>query len=185
LSTIWNLSLYCMVCLPIGLAAVTAADSTDAPDPPVADGGGWPMYHQNGDYVAPVLGLDLVDKAGDMQLVFNGPVHMGAGKTSTGGFKGSHIEAAEKAGVDPFNGGTSSPIVADGVIYTSYFRPSGDVVDSGRYKDKLTGFRRIAADDMLTAIDAETGKLKWQAVEESKGVSRGGLIACYNLRKQK
>lgn len=139
-----------------------------------ADAGGWPMYHQDGDYVAPETGLDLVDKAADMRLVFNGPMHMGAGKTSTGGFKGSHIKAAEKAGVDPFNGGTSSPIVADGVIYMSYFRPSGDVVDSGRYKDKLMGFRRVAADDMLTAIDAETGKLKWQAVEKGKGVSRGG-----------
>ena len=42
----------------------------------------WPMYHQDGDYVAPVQGLALVDAAADMRLVFNGPMHMGAGKTT-------------------------------------------------------------------------------------------------------
>ena len=135
-----------------------------------AESGDWPMYHQDGDYVAPKLGLELVDKAQDMRLVFNGPKHMGVGKTRNAGYNKAKV--ADPLGIDAFVGGTSTPIIAGGMLYHSYFRGSGDVVDAG-YKGPH-GYQAIAADDVVTAIDAVTGEVKWEAVEQGMGVNRGG-----------
>jgi len=153
------------------LVAMALAAYAQADNPPAnAQDAGWPMYHQNGDYVAPKLGLKLVDKAEDMRLVFNGPKHMGVGKTRNAGYNKAKV--ADPLGISAFIGGTTTPIIANGMLYHSYFRGSGDVVDAD-YRGPH-GYQAIAADDVVTAIDAETGKIKWEAVEEGKGVNRGG-----------
>ncbi len=133
---------------------------------------GWPMMHAHGDYAPVKSDVELVEKAKDIRLAWNGPEHLGFAKTSSGGFK--YGKYTEPAGIEPFNSGTATPIVAEGMVFHSYFHPTGGVLDEGRYKNKPHGYRAISADDVLIAIDAKTGKQKWKAVEKDKGVNRGG-----------
>lgn len=103
----------------------------------------------------------------------------------------------------PHSGGFASPIVADGVVYQFHYRPSGEVYDSHVVTERLKttqdalcaqrpavqegnlvfGHERwlIGATDVLTAIDAETGKTLWQTDLGDQGVnwnmfSKGGPL---------
>jgi outer membrane protein assembly factor BamB len=102
----------------------------------------------------------------------------------------------------PHSGGFASPMVADGVVYQFHYRPSGDVYDKNvaqnRLKmsqEKLRALSRppknnlihghdrwlIGATDILTAIDAETGKTLWQRDLGDGGInwnmfSKGGPL---------
>ncbi|MFP4156158.1 MAG: PQQ-binding-like beta-propeller repeat protein [Opitutales bacterium] len=103
----------------------------------------------------------------------------------------------------PHSGGFASPIVGDGVIYQFHYRPSGEVYDSNVVKKRLKtsqealrkqrsakqegnlifGHERwlIGATDILTAIDAETGKTLWQTDLGDQGInwnmfSKGGPL---------
>jgi RNA polymerase sigma factor (sigma-70 family) len=85
-------------------------------------------------------------------------------------------------------GGTCSPIVADGLVTLCYFAPSGPVVDEEaleliRQDAKAKGADpaqaveqvrdqwRIAADDVVVAIDAATGKTLWRRVFPDAGIN--------------
>lgn len=103
----------------------------------------------------------------------------------------------------PHSGGFASPIVADGVVYQFHYRPSGEVYDSNVVKKRLKtsqkalqarrpdaqegnlifGHERwlIGATDVLTAMDADTGKTLWQTDLGDQGVnwnmfSKGGPL---------
>jgi outer membrane protein assembly factor BamB len=75
-------------------------------------------------------------------------------------------------------GGGSSPVVAGGLVFLSYFVPSGDVVDEA-YLDREREFGRettpdhwrIGADDVLHAIDAATGQTAWRRVFAGQGIN--------------
>jgi len=78
-------------------------------------------------------------------------------------------------------GGTASLIVADGLVIASYQVPSGDVWDAAvekRHKEKGREFQKnkwlIAADDVVLATDAATGKTRWKQVFAGKGMNHGG-----------
>lgn len=92
---------------------------------------------------------------------------------------------------NPHSGGFASPIVADGVVYQFHYRPSGTVYDKmvvdKRLKTTQEALREqskpiennhiyghdrwlIGATDILTAVDASSGKLLWQ-----KDLGDGGL----------
>jgi len=94
-------------------------------------------------------------------------------------------------------GGTASPIVADGIVFMTWFVPSGEVADqwtlesirnnaAARIKkegreptaEELTKavqsvrhHWRITADDVVLAIDAATGKTLWKRVFEDAGIN--------------
>ncbi len=83
-------------------------------------------------------------------------------------------------------GSWSAPIVADGKVFVTSFRPSGKAWaqqhpaakgdKAKRWFDlageKLRDNLRIDGDDLLVAIDQATGKTLWTAVEKGKGLNR-------------
>ena len=88
-------------------------------------------------------------------------------------------------------GSGSGLIVAEGKVFASSFRPRGDLWMEkqvriahalAKFPDKFTGERletlkrntSADADDVTVAIDLETGKTTWEAVEQSKGLNRAG-----------
>ena len=88
----------------------------------------------------------------------------------------------EANGITLHGGGTTSPIIADGKVFVSWYRPSGDkiadwIVPPPRSiainENWPTITRKILADDMLTALDKETGEVVWEVAEKEKGVNRG------------
>jgi outer membrane protein assembly factor BamB len=85
-------------------------------------------------------------------------------------------------------GSSSGPIVAEGKLFVTTFRPAGDAwaenlpqfknldqqqkpftaEETARLRQNL----RILADDLTVAIDLQTGKTAWKAVEAGKGLNR-------------
>jgi outer membrane protein assembly factor BamB len=89
---------------------------------------------------------------------------------------------------DGHPGSSSGPILAEGKLFVTTFRPSGDAWAEGLphlrnldasgkpFSDvettRMRGNLRILADDLLVAIDAQTGKTAWTAVEAGQGLNR-------------
>ena len=138
----------------------------------------WPMFIGDGDRTPSRQDLRLVDHLDDAPMVWELEHHMGVGK----GLYPGHLKLSRELGIEPFYGGASSPIVADGTVFVSYFRPDGKVaaqVEPWRTVDNPEQylpkwFFSVTADDILVAVDAETGKVRWEAVEKGKGHNRLG-----------
>lgn len=153
----------------VSLAAGGAwADQKQSPD--------WPMYiGPDGSRVPAVMGHELVVDLNAMRPAWNLRHHTGVGK---GLYPGTLRRCAE-LGIEPFYGGAAVPIVADGTIYLSYYKPDGKhpakpvgwrtVGNPEQYLPKW--FFSVSADDILLAVDAESGEIKWQAVEPG-GINR-------------
>jgi outer membrane protein assembly factor BamB len=82
-------------------------------------------------------------------------------------------------------GSCSGPIVAEGKVFCSSFRPAGQTWAEnlphlknlkqpyeGKDLEKLKKELRIDADDLVLAVDQRTGKTVWKAVEDGKGLNR-------------
>lgn len=137
----------------------------------------WPLYSAHNRAPEPE-GRALVDDLGRIRKVFETTeLHAGVGKA----LYNKQRRLGEEMGIDVLPGGTSSPIVAEGTVFISFYRPSGDA----RLAGEATTFRTlgsredwdpaiwcIAADDCLLAIDTETGKKRWLAAHEGKGLNR-------------
>ena len=71
--------------------------------------------------------------------------------------------------------GYASPIVADGMVYVIHYQPSGKVMAEGlpkRFTESLPAESlTIEADDVIVAIDAETGKTRWVSSQGGKGMN--------------
>jgi outer membrane protein assembly factor BamB len=155
------------LCLSLVVTALVATARAD-----------WPMFIGDGDRTPPQQGLRLVDHLDDAPMLWELEHHMGVGK----GLYPGHLKLARALGIDPFYGGASSPIVADGMVYVSYYRPDGKVParvepwrtvdDPEQYLPKW--FFSVTANDILLAVDAETGEIRWEAVEMGKGHNRLG-----------
>ncbi len=87
-----------------------------------------------------------------------------------------------------WRGSLTPPIVADGTVYVSSYRPAGPFYSIGGIKgngySKGKGFDgqiklQVQAEDILVAMDAETGKTRWTFAEPGKLMwqpgKRGGL----------
>jgi outer membrane protein assembly factor BamB len=167
-------------------AAVPVAPSAAAEEPkgtiPSAEAWkiGWPAIHgPNGNFTAPRAGLRLVDDLSKARKVWESEYSdIGVGKCGR-----RPLSVVRELG-DPtiHEGGFSSPIVAEGTVFVAHYRPSGDV------RFETTGFRltpfaeatrTVLADDLVVAIDAETGKTRWVAAQKGQGLNiqmgkRGG-----------
>ena len=107
---------------------------------------------------------------------------LGFAKGSSSGYVRHLTEA------DTHPGAASGVIVADGKIFASSFRPAGDIwaeklphfsheknrayLADGKVAAVLRRNAAILADDRTVAIDLNTGKTVWEAVEAGRGLNR-------------
>lgn len=148
------------LCLGIGLLSVFHYTHANGPD--IGSGA-----NGNGTYVPPQSGDAIVDDPGSANKLWESGPTMGYQKSMD-----------KSPGV--FYGGVAGVIAADGIVVSSYFRPSGDVlneVTETRYysleDQQLLGdsLRKIDADDVTVAYDAETGDTLWTAEENGKAMN--------------
>jgi len=141
-------------------------------------GADWPMFIGDGDRTPPKQGNTLVEHLDDAPILWELKHHMGVGK----GLYPGHLKLSAEHEIEPFYAGASSPIVAEGTVFVSYFKPDGKVraqVEPWRTMSepkKLLPpwFFSVTADDILLAVDAKTGRIKWKKVEKGKGHNRLG-----------
>jgi len=163
---------HCLLTALVGLSLIGVSE-TGAP------GADWPMFIGDGDRTPPKQGTPLVDHLDDAPAVWKLHHHMGVGK----GLYPGELQTARAHGIEPFYGGTATPIVAGGTVFVAYFKPNGKVpakreqwrTMGEKHLDLLPKwFFSVTADDMLVAIDAATGKIRWEAAEKNKGHNRLG-----------
>lgn len=161
------------------LVATTSALLASEPAPPTVTEAeawslGWPAMHgPYGNFLTARTGVALVEDLKDVRVVWESEDRdFGRGKCSTGMAAKVAREPTESCGLGSTSHGGSwaGPIVAEGKIFGSSFRPGG--------KEFAVAGGRIApeADDLLIALDALTGKPVWKAVEP------GGLICGMDKR---
>lgn len=142
------------------------------PDP-IATGQNWPSFH--GAMAAcrgPDYGKMLIPDLAQAR-----PVWRSEAVALCGWGTGADGRYRERAVVGTLCGGSSSPVVADGVVYLYSYRPSGDVVPEGdaaatveKYKghpvehDSMRRWFSKRADVVVTAVDGATGRTVWQSV---------------------
>ena len=120
-------------------------------------------------------GTRLVEKLSEVRVAWRSEEGgIGFGKAHPGAMRSGYLKGT---GLSPSGG--ASPILAGGLVIQSYYVPSGDVWD--RAAEKSLGadfgdckpFALVTADDVVIAIDAATGKTRWEKVFEGKGINRG------------
>jgi len=142
---------------------------------------GWPSMHGPfGNFIAPRTGVELVDDLSDARLLWeSADKGFGRAKHTTGSFKRKGKVAA-LLGPDAVAapGGWAGPIIAEGKLFATTFRPAGKIYDI-RTLFKTVEKGCLEADDMLIALDAKTGKTIWKAAESGGFVwgvgKRGGF----------
>lgn len=104
--------------------------------------------------------------------------------------KGPDARYKLRACVTGVDGGASSPVVAGGLAYVFYFRPSGPLPSGekapteAQLRDEAAKFtpnpigqqayvewHRPIADDVVVALDAATGKTVWKTVLKERGIN--------------
>lgn len=142
---------------------------------------GWPQANGPfGNFVPARYGCELVDDLAKARLLWASETKdIGFAKGTASGY------VAELVRKPSHPGSCSGPIVADGKVFASSFRPAGgtwaenlphlkhDKNDKWKKQNpnKLKRNLSIEADDLLVAIDQQTGKTLWKAVEEKKGLN--------------
>jgi len=78
------------------------------------------------------------------------------------------------------NGGMAEPTIFDGKVYINFFRPSGTElkpVDTDKWQASgLPGYTLLHADEVITCMDAATGRTIWETVWEG---TEANLIEAY------
>ncbi|MFP4104665.1 MAG: PQQ-binding-like beta-propeller repeat protein [Phycisphaerae bacterium] len=164
---------FLMTVASLAVAVFTSIAVGQPTDPGGAD---WPMYVEDGDRTPPQRGTKLVDDLQGIRKVWHFKRHMSVGK----GLYPGTLRKTREMGYEPFQGGASSPVVADGTVFVSYYKPNGKAPAKpvgwrtvSNPKEFLPDwFFSVTADDILVAIDAETGKLKWERIGKNKGLNR-------------
>lgn len=158
------------------VASLSPADQGTSP--------AWPQVNGPfGSFNPRQYGVKLVDDAKQTRRLWVSETRdLGFAKGSSSGYI-RHLTESDK-----HPGAASGLIVADGKVFASSFRPSGDVwaenlphlkhEKNRRYFDDsetTATLRRnaaILADDLTVAIDLQTGKTVWKAVEPQSGINR-------------
>lgn len=127
---------------------------------------------------------------------FSPPAKAWTGQAAFGGTRGEVPDgrrAAQEERFDiPHHAGEGSPIAADGKVFFGHYRPSGDVYDKyiahnrlektqpqlrAQKRDPVNGqvlkHERwlVGATDVLTALDAETGRTLWETELGHRGLN--------------
>ena len=127
---------------------------------------GWPtMQGPHGNYQAPQTGAKLVDDLSKARLVWESETRdFGRAKHTTGAFKGrTPQDRAQKVrdilGLNPKNtpGGWAAPIVAEGKVFATTFKPAGKLYDvmvhpanEEEKRNPTTAKGHLEADDLLS-----------------------------------
>ncbi len=139
----------------------------------------WPMFSgPNGNFTVPESGLDIVSSFDNARKLWESEENdIGDGKCCYNVLE--HLDE----GWDYHPAGQAHPIVADGTIFVSYYRPTGELAANSTIRkvpsiealDSAFGrpeaFYGIRADDVLLAVDTSSGETKWKRVQEGKGVN--------------
>lgn len=133
----------------------------------VADADAWPSYRgPNGSLIGTANGRVLVDDLARMRLAWKAEIQLPGMPGNTGGFGRKTLDTPFK----PLCGGGASPVVADGKVVVSYYRPSGDVYDAEAYDRLVAEYgadcpnlekAKVGADDIVSCFDADTGARLW------------------------
>ena len=142
---------------------------------------GWPaMQGPFGNFLAPPTGVELVDDLASARLLWESEEKdFGRAKHTTGSFKRKgNVAALLGPGAAATPGGWAAPIIAEGKLFATTFRPAGKIYDiKTLFKTVEKG--HLEAEDILIALDAKTGKTVWKAVEPGGFVwgvgKRGGF----------
>ncbi|MGD0898328.1 MAG: PQQ-binding-like beta-propeller repeat protein [Thermoguttaceae bacterium] len=130
----------------------------------------WPMYIGPSGTFADKTKVPLLDDFSKARLVWKSEdKSIGWGKTTTG----DRPHTPRAPGLYP--SGQGSLIVAGGLVIAGYFIPSGEAI-AKEYADNPPELRQrglIAADDVILAVDAATGKTRWKQVFAGKGLNHG------------
>lgn len=155
-----------------------------APLPAADDAPAWPQANGPfGNFNPRQYGVKLVDDLAQARQAWVSEFRdLGFAKGSSSGFVNHLADATTHPGT------SSGLIVAEGKVFASSFRPRGEAwpeqmphfkADKVRalFEDakKAETIRRNAsldADDLTVAIDLQTGKTVWTAVEEGRGLNR-------------
>ena len=133
-----------------------------------------------GSFLVPKTGAVLVDDLSKARLVWESEDRdFGRAKHTTGSFKAKGKVAA-LLGPDAIArpGGWAAPIIAEGKLFATTFRPAGKIYDV-KTLFGTTEKAHLEAEDLVIALDARTGKTLWKAVEPGGFVwgvgKRGGF----------
>lgn len=144
----------------------------------------WPQANgPTGNFNPKRYGHQLVSDLKDARKLWvSQTADLGFAKGSSSGYVRHLTEA------DTHPGAASGLIVAEGKVFASTFRPSGEVWAENLPHRKHASHRRyfgnsaveavlrrnaaILADDVTLAIDLKTGRTLWKAVEEGEGINR-------------
>jgi outer membrane protein assembly factor BamB len=147
------------LCLVLSVVSAGAARA-EAP----ASSVNWPSFAGDGTFATSADGLSVIDDGGAAKVAWRLARPMG-------------VQKSNAAQGDEFYGGTACVIAADGLVFTSYIRPAGDVLNekrTNRYypvEKQTRPMRQIDADDVTIAVDAETGKVVWTAEEKGESMN--------------
>jgi outer membrane protein assembly factor BamB len=175
------LLLFVVLIFVLACTASGASMPVSSPEPDVWRIG-WPMHHgPNGNLVALRSGVALVDDLAEARLVWvSEDADLGSAKTGSQTFR-SPADIERRLGPDAKvpPGNWAGVIAADGRVFASTFRPVGPVFSADRLagKDAVSGtpFRfRLDAEDVVLALDAETGRTLWRAAEPGGWIRGGG-----------
>ena len=142
---------------------------------------GWTaMQGPFGNFLAPRTGLELVDDLADARLLWESQEKdFGRAKHTTGSFKAKGKVTAllgPDAAARP--GGWAAPIIAEGKLFATTFRPAGKIYDVKTLFGTVEK-AHLEAEDLVIALDAKTGKTVWKAAEPGGFVwgvgKRGGF----------
>ena len=134
---------------------------------------GWPqMQGPHGNFRPAQTGVALVDDLSEAKLVWESETRdIGRAKHTTGSFKGKTPQERAQRVLDILGpnpkatpGGWAAPIIAEGKLFVTTFKPAGKLYDV-KTIDGPTAKAHLEANDLLIALDAQTGKTLWQAAE--------------------
>jgi len=164
----------------VGMVDLQQTSAAPATKPAV----GWPMANgPYGNFRPAASGHKLVNDLTKVRLAWKSEdSDLGYGKGSVSGY------IANLARWPGHPGSCSGPIVADGKVFCTSFRPTGKLwaentphlkhdknrrwLNGKQTARQLQQNLRIDADDLLLAVDQKTGKTAWKAVEKGRGVNR-------------
>jgi hypothetical protein len=142
---------------------------------------GWPMMQGPlGNFIPPRTGAELVNDLASARLLWeSSEKDFGRAKHTTGSFKRKgKVSALLGDGAVATPGGWAGPIVAEGKLFATTFRPAGRIYDIKTLFDTVEE-GHLEAEDLVIALDAKTGKTVWKAAESGGFVwgvgKRGGF----------
>ena len=154
----------CLLMVSLVWSAVLCAQD------PISEAEAWAlgspsMQGPYGNFQVPQTSVELIDDLSEAKFVWESEdSDFGRAKHTTGAFKSSTPEGGAQKIRDILGpspkatpGGWAAPIVADGKLFASTFKPAGKLYDvESLYGSKAKAY--LEADDLLIALDAKTGK---------------------------